>query len=157
MTRSKAIEIISRRLNINAGRLAALTQRAAEAGELPKAVGRSVPDLAPIGLAKLLLCAIADRGLGGAAASVREFSCLRTDGGATLIDLLEGLINGAVTTKSLHSIIVQLEPAAVTCINLAGRLHYGPTRSRDGAARVVVVPGSALRAIVAEFRGQQAA
>ncbi len=45
-------------------------------------------------------------------------------------------MSGAVTTESLHSMIVQLEPAAVTVVNSAGRLHYGPERSRDIAARV---------------------
>jgi hypothetical protein len=89
MVRSTAIEIISRRLNLNAGRLAALAQRASEAGELPKACGRSVPQLRPLDLAKLLLCAVADRGLGNASTSVREFAALRTDGGAALIDLLK--------------------------------------------------------------------
>ncbi len=61
MVRSTAIEIIARHLHLNAGRLAALAQRAAEAGELPRECGRSVPDLSPAGLGKLLLCAVADR------------------------------------------------------------------------------------------------
>jgi hypothetical protein len=110
MVRSTAIEIIARHLNLNAGRVAALSQRAAEAGELPKACGRSVPDLAPIGLAKLLLCAIADRGLGNAATSVREFAALATEGGAKLIDLLEGFMSGGVSAAGLHSAIVQVFP-----------------------------------------------
>lgn len=152
MTRSKAIKVIARHLNLNRGRVAALAQRAAEAGELPKAHGRSVPDLSPSGLAKLLICAIADRGLGGAAASVREFAALRSEGGATLIDLFEGLIVGAVSVDGVHSLIIQLEPAAVTVITSASRLHYGAQREQSAAARVVTIPGSAIRAIVAEFR-----
>lgn len=152
MVRSTAIEIIARHLNLNAGRVSALSQRAAEAGELPKAVGRSVPDLAPIGLAKLLLCAICDRGLGNAATSVREFAALRDDSGATLLDLIEGLMSGVVAASGIHSVILQLEPASATIVTSASRLHYGPEREQAAAAHVITVPGTALRAIVNEFR-----
>ena len=153
MTRSEAIKVIARHLNLNRGRLAALAQRAAEAGELPRAVGRSVPDLAPFGLAKLLICTIADRGLGNAAASVREFAALRSDGGAMLIDLVEGWVSGNVSVAGLHSVILQLDPAAVTVIPDGGRLHYGPPRGGAATSRIVAVPGAAIRAIVQELRG----
>jgi hypothetical protein len=153
MVRSTAIEIIARRLAINAGRVAALAQRAAEAGELPKACGRDVPELSALDLAKLLLCAICDRGLGNAAASVREFAALRNDGGATFLDLIEGLMSGAVAANGIHSVILQLEPASATIVTSADRLHYGPERSHDSAARVITIPGSALRAIIDELRG----
>lgn len=153
MTRSKAIEVIARHLGMNAGRVAALAQRVAEAGELPKAVGRAVPDLSPSGLAKLLICAIADRGLGNAASSVREFAALRSDGGATLLDLLEAWFAGTVAVDGIHSVIAQLEPAAVTVVTGVGRLHYGAPREQGAATHVVTIPGSAIRAIVAEFRG----
>lgn len=157
MVRSTAIEIIARYLSLNAGRVSALAQRAAEAGELPKACGRSVPDLAPIGLATLLLCSICDRGLGNAAASVREFAALATESGATLIDLIEGLMSGVVAASGIHSVILQLEPAAVSIITDAGRFHYGPEREQATAAHIITVPGTALRAIVNEFRDVNAA
>lgn len=153
MTRSKAIEVLARRLNLNAGRVAALAQRAAEAGELPKARGRAVPDLRALDSAKLLLCAIADRGLGNAAASVREFAALRTASGAVLTDLIEGWMSGSVSVDGLHSAIVRLDPASVTVVTDSIRLHYGAERERVAATRVVTVPGAAIRAIVAEFRG----
>jgi hypothetical protein len=154
MVRSTAIEIIARRLALNAGRVAALAQRAAEAGELPKAVGRSVPDLAPIGLARLLICAICDRGLGNAATSVREFAALATEGGAKLIDLLEGLMSGGVSAAGLHSAIVQVFPEpSVTVVLHDSRLQFGPERSQDGASHTIVIQGDALRAIIDEFRG----
>lgn len=152
MTRSKAIKVIARHLNLNRGRLAALSQRAAEAGELPKAVGRSVPDLSPADMARLLICAIADRGLGGAAASVREFAALRTVSGAVLADLVEGWMSGAVPVDGVHSLIIQLEPAAATIVTSASSLRYGAQREQGAAARIVTIPGSAIRAIVAEFR-----
>jgi hypothetical protein len=151
MVRSAAIEIIARRLNLNAGRLAALAQRAAEAGEIPMACGRSVPDLSPVGLGKLLLCAVADRGLGKAAASVREFAALRNEGGSVLIDLLEAWAGGTVSVSSVHSLIVQLRPPGVTVVTRSNSRHYGAPRDHTAAVRIVTVPGDALRAIVAEL------
>jgi hypothetical protein len=154
MVRSTAIGIVARHLNLNAGRLAALSQRAAEAGELPKACGRAVPDLAPIGLARLFLCAVADRGLGNAATSVREFSALATESGAKLIDLLEGLMSGGASTSGLHSLIAQIFPEpSVTVVLTDSRLQFGPERTVDGASRTIVVQGDALRAIIQELRG----
>jgi hypothetical protein len=141
-------------LNRNAGRVAALSQRAAEAGELPKAVGRSVPDLAPIELARLLICAIAERGLGNAATSVREFVALATESGTKLIDLLEGWTSGSVSTSGFHSLIIQIFPTpSVTVVLHDSRLQFGPDRSHDGASRTIVIQGDALRTIVNEFRG----
>jgi hypothetical protein len=154
MVRSTAIEIIARHLAINAGRVAALAQRAAEAGELPRACGRNVPDLAPIGLAKLLLCAIADRGLGNAATSVREYADLTTEGGTKLIDLLEIWMSGGASTPGLHSLIAQIFPEpSVTVVLTDSRLQFGPERTVDGASRTIVVQGDALRAIISELRG----
>jgi hypothetical protein len=157
MVRSTAIEIIARHLSINSGRLAALSQRAAEVGELPKACGRSVPDLAPIGLAKLLLCAICDRGLGNAATSVREYGALATESGAKLIDLLEGLMSGGVSASGLHSAIVQIFPApSATVVLHDSRLQFGPERSHDGVSHTIVIQGDTLRAIIDELRGHDA-
>lgn len=153
MVRSAAIEVIARHLGLNSGRLSALAQRLAEAGELPKGCGRSVPALSPSSLAKILLCAIADRGLGNAAASVREFAALRSDNGATLLDLLEGWISGALAVSEAHSVIAQLSPGAVTIVTPAGRLHYGPPREHGVAVHLIVVSGAQLRSIISELRG----
>lgn len=153
MVRSAAVEVIARHLGVNAGRLSALAQRLAEAGELPKGCGRSVPSLSPANLAKLLLCAIADRGLGNAAASVREFAALAAANGATLLDFFEGWMSGDVPVSEAHSIIAQLSPGAVTIVTPAGRLHYGPPREHGVAVRMLVVSGAQLRAIVDELRG----
>jgi hypothetical protein len=157
MTRSKAVAILARHLDLNSGRIAALAQRLGEAGEIPKGCGRSVPSLSHASLGKLLITAIGDRGLGNAAASTKEFAALRSDGGAALLDLLMGLMSGVVAVSGVHSIIVQLEPAAVTIVNSAGRLQYGPERSQDGASRIITIPGDTLRKIIDEFRALQAA
>jgi hypothetical protein len=155
MVRSEAIEVLSRRLSINPGRLAALAQRVADAGALPKARGRDIPALGPLDLAKLLICAIADRGLGSAPRSVAEYSALTASNGAILIDLVEGWVRGAVPLSGVRHLIVQTEPEpAATVISHGGEhLNFGPDRSRDAAARTVIVPGNTLAAIAAEFRG----
>lgn len=155
MIRSKAVEIVSRRLNLNAGRIAALAQRAADGGALPKARGRDVPDLGPMCLAKLLLCAVADRGLGSAPQSVVDYSSLSASNGAVLIDIMEGWIRGTVPTCGIGHLVVQIEPEpAATIISHGGEhLDFGPKRSRDAAARTVIVPGESISAICHEFRG----
>jgi hypothetical protein len=130
-----------------------VSKRPAEAGELPRACGRAVPDLSPACIGKLLLRAIADGVSGRPPRVFREFAALATESGAKLIDLLKGWISGNVSACGLHFISVQLRPAGVTIVNCARRLHYGDEHSHDGAARIIVVPGSALRAIVAELRG----
>lgn len=153
MNRSRAVAIIARHLDLNAGRVSALAQRLAEAGEIPKACGRSVPALSPASLAKILICAIADRGLGNAANATAEFAALRSEGGATLLDLLEGWMSGAVSASGVHSLIAQLNPPSVSVVTAAGRLGYGPERDHTAASRIVTVPGSALRLIIDELRG----
>jgi len=155
MIRSEAIEVLSRRLGISPGRLAALAQRAADGGLLPKARGRGVPTLGHLHLSKILICAIADRGLARAPRSITDYSGLFARNGAVLIDLIEGWIRGAVPLSGVRHLIVQIEPEpAATIISHGGEhLNFGPDRSRDAAARTVIVPGSTLAAIAAEFRG----
>ncbi|WP_165475210.1 hypothetical protein [Nitrobacter sp. Nb-311A] len=48
-------------------------------------------------LANLVLCAIVDRGLGKAAASVREFFA----SGAVLVDLVSGGVSGGVSASGV--------------------------------------------------------
>jgi hypothetical protein len=153
MNKSDAARIISRRLNLNLGRINALLVAASDAGVLPKASGRGVPQLSSLQLAYVLLACIADKGIGVAGQSVRGFAALSTTSGAVLVDLVSAWMSGDVPVSGVHSLIAQLSPASVTVITTAGRLHYGPERSQDSASRVVVVPGSALRAIISELRG----
>lgn len=108
-------------------------------------------------LAYVLLACIADRGIGVAGQSVREFAALRSASGAILSDVLEGWMAGTVSMSGLHSAIIQLDPASVSLITDCGRLSYGPEREQAAAAHVVTVPGTALRAIVSELRDVTAA
>ncbi len=155
MFRSEAIEVLARRLGINSGRVAALAQRAADSGALPKARGRDVPNLGAFELATLLICVVADRGLGEVRRSLSEYSALAARNGAMLIDVVEGWIRGTVPTSGVGHLVVQTAPTpAATIISNGGEhLDFGPERSRDAAARTVIIPGEALAAIALEFRG----
>jgi hypothetical protein len=152
MNKGDAARIISRRLNLNLGRTNALLVAASDAGVLPKGCGRSIPQLSSLELAHLLLACLADKGIGVAGQSVREFAALRSASGAVLFDLIEGWMSGAVSVSGLHSAIIQLDPASVSIISDCGRLTYGPERDQAAAAHVITVPGTALREIVNELR-----
>jgi hypothetical protein len=152
MIRSTAVEIISRRLGLPAGRSTGLAQRAAEAGFLPRANGRDIPDLGALELAKLFLGVTCDRGLGGVGRAVSEFATLRTEQGVALIDVLEGLFAGRVAATAIRQLIIQLKPAGAALIS-EHHLKFGASLSNDGAAKHVIVPGDALAAIALEFQG----
>lgn len=154
MIRSEAVAVIVRRLNLNSGRVAALAQRTAEAGLLPRANGRDVPDLGSLEFSRLLLAAVCDRGLGNAPSSVREFESLRTDRGVVLGDVLEGIISGRVDVTGIvnQHLIIQLQPAGATIVSGGIHLRFGAPHS-EGAAKQIVVPGNQLATIAAEFRG----
>jgi hypothetical protein len=151
MIRSEAVETIVRRLGLNAGRVAALAQRCADAGLLPRAQGRDVPDLGALELARLLLAATCDCGVGRAAATVTEFSALQTEQGVNLLDVLEGLIAGRIAATSIRSAVFQLKPAGAVLIS-EHHLRFGAAPSTDGAARHVIIPGNALAAITLELQ-----
>lgn len=80
MRKSAATAIVARRLAVPEGRASSLVQRASEAGLLPTAQGSAVPDLSTADLANVFLAIAVDRGLGVAAASVREFGSLNPSG-----------------------------------------------------------------------------
>jgi hypothetical protein len=154
MIRSQAVEIISRRLGLHAGRVAALVQRCADAHLLPKATGRSIPELGALELARLFLAAVCDNGLGNAATSVTEFSALQTERGVSLIDVFEGLFAGRASATAIRSAVFQLEPAGAVLIG-GHHLAFGAPLSTGGAARHVIVPGASLSAICFELRGAE--
>lgn len=155
MIRSEAASIIVRRLGLNAGRVAALAQRVADAGLLPKANGRDIPDLGALELARLFICATADRGLGNAARSLQEFSALQTEQGVNLLDVLEGLFAGRIAATAIRSAIFQLQPAAAVLLGEA-HLKFGAAIATDGAPTHRIVHGNTLGCIALEFQGLSA-
>jgi hypothetical protein len=152
MTKSEAARIISRRLNINAGRASALLVSASDAGVLPKGSGRSHPDLSSLELAHLLLATIADRGIGVAGQSVREFAGLQSAEGLVLADLLEAWVSGRASVSGLQNLIVQLEPAGVSAMTAGAHLRFGADHA-GGAAKQVVIRGADMAAAILEMQG----
>jgi len=152
MNKSEAARILSRRLNLNLGRTNALLVAASDAGVLPKARGRDVPDLSSLDLAHVLLACIADLGIGVAGKSVRGFAGLQTAEGAVLVDLLEAMIAGRAPVTGLRSAVVQLEPPGVSVTTAAHHLRYGSAHA-EGSARHVIIRGDDLAAAILEMQG----
>jgi hypothetical protein len=149
MHRSEAVEILVRRLNLNAGRTAALGQRLAEAGLLPRAVGRNIPSLCSRELARLLLVVLVDDGLGCAPAQTLAVENLETESGTALGDVLENVIRFDVDIIGDAAFQIGAQPAAM----LQG-LYFGAGLDPTGAIRTVHVPGVVLKAIVHELNGK---
>ena len=155
MRKSNAACIVARRLNLSPGRVDALVASVSDAGLLPKAIGRHVVDLVPAELATLLLAAVADRGLGVAGHSVREFSTLQSSSGETLHSALTNLLShspalqGAVT----GSLVLRLEPASVALTIGGEHTRYGPEPPSEAPGRHVLIPGQTLAAIGLELAG----
>jgi hypothetical protein len=152
MNKSEASRILSRRLNLNLGRTNALLVAASDAGVLPKARGRDVPDLSSLDLAHVLLTCTADLGIGVAGKSARDFAGLQTADGAVLVDLLEAMISGRAPVTGLKSMIVQLDPPGVTVTTTAHHLRYGSAHA-EGSSRQVVIRGDDLAAAILEMQG----
>ncbi|WP_156464284.1 hypothetical protein [Afipia sp. Root123D2] len=152
MMKGEAARIISRRLNLSHGRVSALLVAASDAGILPKGSGKSNPRLSPLELSYLTLACIADRGIGVAGQSVREFAGLQSAEGLVLVDLIEAWISGRAAVAGLQSVIVQLDPAGVSISTAAHHLRYGASHA-EGAARHVVIRGDDLAAAILEMQG----
>ena len=151
LTRSTAIEILCRRLDTSSGRLTGLAQRIADAGMLPRAVGRDIPNLCSLELARLFLAAVADNGLGRAAATVTEFEALVTENGVTLGDVLSGIFRG--DTGQPGDAAFQLEPAAAMLTVGTNALYFGSDLQAGSAVRITHIPSQIMKAITYEFSG----
>lgn len=152
MNKSDAARILARRLGLNLGRVNALLVAASDAGVLRKARGRDVPEMSSLEMAYVILAAIADRGIGVAGASVREFAALRSAEGLVLADLIESWVAGRASVAGLQSVVVQLEPAGVSVTTAGHHFRFGADHA-GGAAKQVVVRGDDLAAAILEMRG----
>lgn len=152
MRKRAACRAIARGLGLNVNRVAALVQRASEEGLLPVAVGSDRPHLTNMEMARVLIVATADRGLGNAAASLRAFERLETEGGLQLGDWTEALFAGRINANAIRGIVLQVEPEqSATVITESSRLHFGPQGA--STARAVSITGDALRSVVGDFNG----
>src|ERR1700744_2902786 len=149
ITRSTAIDILCRLLNLGVGRVTGLGQRLADAGLLPRAVGRNVPALCSRELCRLAIAAIADNGLGAAPQMVETFENLETENGVTLGGTLESAFRGDI---AVDDIAIQISPAAAL-INVGGkRLIFGSKLQGGAAVKIIHIPANVMRAIALEFR-----
>lgn len=152
MNKSDAARILSRRLGLNLGRVNALLVAASDAGMLRKARGRDVPELSGLELAYIILAVIADRGIGVAGASVREFGALQSAEGLVFADLIEGWVSGRASVAGLQSVVVQLDPAGVSVATAGYHFRFGAKKA-GGAARQVLIRGDDLAAAIYELQG----
>jgi hypothetical protein len=108
--------------------------------------------LSPLDLAHLLLAVVADRGLGSASQSVREFAALQTGEGHVLVDLLEAMIAGRANVSGLQSVVVQLDPPGVSITTAGHHFRFGASHA-GGAAKQVFIRGDDLAAAILEMQG----
>lgn len=153
MLKSEVCAIVARQLNRPLNRVEALVQRVSEAGLLPMARGSSRPEMCSIELARIIICAVADNGLGNAAATVASFEALTTESGVSLSDVLDGIIRS--DTDAPGDMALQLSPAAALLTVGGKQLLFGAGLQAGAAVRIVHVPGSVLQAIVREFNGKK--
>jgi hypothetical protein len=155
MRKSQVADIVARRLGVAPSRVANLTARLADAGQLSKTTGsrRHPPDLAEHEVVNLLLAVITDTGLGDAVRNVEFFAALRGPAGrfdAVLADLLFG------PPRTVRHVIIRHKPAGASMVLDGDHTPFGLPASDGGATDVRVIPGAALAAIAAELRGLSA-
>ncbi|UFX41931.1 hypothetical protein HAP47_0021785 [Bradyrhizobium sp. 41S5] len=118
---------------------------------LPVACGSERPHLTNMEMARLLLAAVADRGLGNVAATVRDFSALETEGGLQFCDWLEGVVAGRVDAEPIVSIIFQMDPASVSVLTSAAQMDFGAHEDSPTTC-ITAISGEALRSIIEDFK-----
>ncbi|WP_131798276.1 hypothetical protein [Devosia elaeis] len=114
-----------------------------------------MPDLTTADLVNVFLAIAADRGLGVAAAGVREFGGLTDDTGTTLHGALTDLFgHGPALAGAVNgSLILRLDPASVALTAGGHFRRFGPEPPPGAAGKHVVVPGQTLAAIGLELQG----
>jgi len=162
MRKSECVNLLARRLGCRATRLTNLVQRLAEADLLPTASGPPYPELTPVEIARVLIVAVADEGLGAAPATITKFGGLPGPGS----NLEEALGHTLMRPDSLAPASSSLEVhtgdepyAVLTTVTADGArsLVFGDMPAEEGVERLVNISGSALYAIAAEIAGRSAA
>jgi hypothetical protein len=158
MRKSQAVDMLARHLGLRATRLTSLAQRLSEAALLPTASGPPYPDLTPVEIARMLLVAVCDEGLGAAPATIQRYGTLRS----ASVDLETALAHALMRPESVlpaHSGLVihtgDAPSAVLTTMTPDGsreQIFADPWR-QDGVERTVKVSGAALAGIAAEIAG----
>jgi hypothetical protein len=168
LRKSELGDLFARRLGRPPGRVASIIQRAADAGLLPKATGRSVPALSANEVAATLIAVAVDDGLGSVARTVGRYGSMRCAKlGVTLETALANLL---VDGPGLHvlamSNVVFFKDADNPVALITGMTADGPAHAvfvhgsgEDAAHRIkgaettVRIDGAALATMAAEIRG----
>lgn len=164
MRKAAACIAISKTLGIGLGRVTSLAQRAADAGVLPKAVGRTYPPLTADQMAQLLIAVLADNGLGSVGQSVDTFSRIHSDDLCVkLEDAIAAAFDGGRTipfAPVIKSLVLRNDlanPGADLLVDVDGRgIHavFG-SRQTTGAVKQSVLSGRAFDALAREWRSAQ--
>jgi hypothetical protein len=162
MRKSECVNLLARRLGVRATRLTNLVQRLAEADLLPTASGPPYPDLSSVEIARVLIVAVADEGLGAASATVAKYGGLLGPG-ATLEQTLGHALSrpdSLAPASSGLEIHTGDKPYAVfTSVSADGArtLVFGEMPAEEGVERLVNISGTALFAIASEIAGRSPA
>lgn len=157
MRKTQAAEILARRLGTDARRIDTLCLRLAETGAFPRSDGsrRFPPELDPPHLARMIVVALSDQGLGRVHGAVRTIENLRDPEGNRLVDVLTSIIEGGSSIGSIARghLIVRTEPAGASIILDGQHVVFGAPPPETKPARAVGVPGNVLAAVALEFGG----
>jgi hypothetical protein len=161
MRKSQIVDLLSRRLGVRTTRLTNLVQRLPEAGLLPVAKGPPYPDLTPVEIARMLIVAVTDEGLGAAQATIMKYGGLHGPG-ASLEEVLGHALSrreSLVPTRSCLEIHTGDAPYAVfTVISADGArsLVFGEMPDVESVDRTILISGAALFAVAQEINGMSA-
>jgi hypothetical protein len=155
--KAQAAEILARRLGLDARRIDNLCLRLSDRGMFPRADGsrRFPPVLNAPHLARMLVTALADQGMGKTPGVVTTVENLRDKAGNRLADVLTRIIEGgdAIGAIARGSLIVRTEPAGASIVLDGLHTCFGAPPPDSAPARAIGVPGTVLAAIALEFGG----
>jgi hypothetical protein len=160
MRKSECVNLLARNLGVRATRLTSLVQRLSEAGLLPTASGPPFPQVSPVEIARMLIVAVCDEGLGAAPATIAKYGGLHGSG-STLEETLGHLLTRPEPIPPSHSeLVISIGDAPSATLKMATHdgvrecVFKGPDTWRQwGAERKVTISGAALFAIAAEING----
>jgi hypothetical protein len=158
MRKSQIVDLLSRRLGVRATRLTNLVQRLAEAGLLQITKGPPYASPTPAEIARMVLIAICDDGLGSAPATAAKFGGLLGPGSNLEQALGHALMRPESLAPSCSSLEIHTsdEPYAIlTTVTADGArsLVFGEMPDVESVDRTVLISGAALFAIASEIAG----
>jgi hypothetical protein len=161
MRKAQMADVLSRRLGIRVGRISSLTQCASEADLLPTASGVPYPELTPVEIARMLLIATCDEGLGCVPRTIEKYGGLLGPGSTFEQALGHALMRPESLAPSCSSLEVHTGDAPYAVFTVATAdgtrtLVFGTMPAVESVERTVLISGAALFAIASELAGMSA-